>query len=451
MHGSWKYALPIGFVLYSLPLFLRVNSTSDYIVDEEFHIPQGLAFCNKNFDVWDSKITTFPGLYFIALVLHPFNWCNVTGLRLLSLAGAGINILLLYKIRRRTLAGVGGNAYAAHEAITLSVLPPLYFFSHLYYTDTLSLTMVLLFYNYWQQEAHLPASVFAAASVLMRQTNIVWVCMCTGITVLDTLTIKCAKTRTRTSSKKNIRIFGRELWLLLISSPRLVCSCFLSILAKCCFYASIILPFIGFIYINGSIVVGDKNAHEAEVHLPQLFYFAVFAAVFGISNTLRQFRTAVALLRRHFLLAILAAAIIFAVVHLNTMIHPYLLADNRHYTFYIWRRLYGRFWWFRYAMVPVYLLAITIIYSGLRHMSDSFKLMYPLALVLVLCFQRLLELRYFLVPYVLFRLHTRPARKGFAEWLELGVHLLLNVATFYIYFTKEFYWQNYSTPQRIIW
>ncbi|TDG49715.1 hypothetical protein AWZ03_003953 [Drosophila navojoa] len=449
MSLSWKFVLPVGFVLYSLPLFLRVNGTAEYIIDEEFHIPQGLAFCRKQFDVWDSKITTFPGLYFIALVLQPINCCTVTGLRLLSLIGAGINILLLYKIRRRTLAGVGGNAYAAHEAITMSVLPPLYFFSHLYYTDTLALTMVLLFYNYWQQEAHLPAAVWGAASVLMRQTNIVWVCMCCGITVLDTVVQQC--TRSCPSNERPVRLFSSKLWQQLLGSPQLICNSILSILAKCCFYASIILPFIGFICINGSIVLGDKSAHEATLHLPQLFYFSIFAAGFGISNTLRQLRLALGLLRRHLVLSLLAILLITTIVHYNTVVHPYLLADNRHYTFYVWSRLYGRFWWFRYVMAPVYLLALTLLCCGLRHMSDSFKLMFPLALVLVLCFQRLLEVRYFLVPYIIFRLHTRPARKGFAEWLELGGNLLLNVVTFYVYLTKEFYWKNYRTPQRIIW
>ncbi|EDW94096.1 putative Dol-P-Glc:Glc(2)Man(9)GlcNAc(2)-PP-Dol alpha-1,2-glucosyltransferase [Drosophila yakuba] len=449
MNGSWKLILPVGFVLYSLPLFLRVNGTSDYVIDEEFHIPQGLAFCRKEFDVWDPKITTFPGLYLLALLLHPLNLCTVTGLRMLSLAGAGINILLLYKIRRRILAGSGGNSYAAHEAITMSVLPPLYFFSHLYYTDTLSLTMVLLFYNYWQQEAHLPAAVFGAASVLMRQTNIVWVCMATGMTVLDTLVNQCA--RTGLVPKEKVRLMGKELWIQLFSSPQLLCNCILSILAKCCFYASIILPFVGFLFINGSIVVGDKSAHEASLHVPQLLYFAIFAAGFGISNTIRQFRAAAELIRRNRVLSLLAMLLILVVVHLNTEVHPYLLADNRHYTFYVWSRLYGRFWWFRYAMAPAYLLSICVLFCGLRHMPDSFKLMFPLSLFLVLCFQRLLELRYFLVPYILFRLNTRHTRKGYAEWLELGVHLLLNVATFYVYFTKEFYWKNYRTPQRIIW
>lgn len=35
-------------------------------------------------------------------------------------------------------------------------------------------------------------------------------------------------------------------------------------------YVSVILAFIGFVLWNGSIVVGDKSAHEAALHLPQV-------------------------------------------------------------------------------------------------------------------------------------------------------------------------------------
>lgn len=35
-------------------------------------------------------------------------------------------------------------------------------------------------------------------------------------------------------------------------------------------YILVILLFLGFIYVNGSIVVGDKSAHEAAVNLPQV-------------------------------------------------------------------------------------------------------------------------------------------------------------------------------------
>lgn len=123
-------------------------------------------------------------------------------------------MVLLYKIRRRLLGGAHGQL-AALDAFTLGALPPLYFFSHLYYTDTLSLTTILLFYYYWHKESHLQAAVFgsvqillaiclnilianyfpAAASVLMRQTNVVWVGMCFGITALDVLTGNYARAK----------------------------------------------------------------------------------------------------------------------------------------------------------------------------------------------------------------------------------------------------------------
>lgn len=35
-------------------------------------------------------------------------------------------------------------------------------------------------------------------------------------------------------------------------------------------YITIILAFVAFIMFNGSIVVGDKNAHQAALHLPQV-------------------------------------------------------------------------------------------------------------------------------------------------------------------------------------
>jgi alpha-1,2-glucosyltransferase len=45
--------------------------------------------------------------------------------------------------------------------------------------------------------------------------------------------------------------------------------------------------------------------------------------------------------------------IAFLAVHFNTIIHPYTLADNRHYVFYVFRilRLYSVL---RYLLVPVY-------------------------------------------------------------------------------------------------
>jgi len=42
----------------------------DIYMDEIFHIPQAQKFCHGNFVEWDSKITTFPGLYLLSFLIN---------------------------------------------------------------------------------------------------------------------------------------------------------------------------------------------------------------------------------------------------------------------------------------------------------------------------------------------------------------------------------------------
>ncbi|XP_061393164.1 putative Dol-P-Glc:Glc(2)Man(9)GlcNAc(2)-PP-Dol alpha-1,2-glucosyltransferase [Musca vetustissima] len=447
------YLLPVLLVLvfaaYSLPLFLRVYSTTQMVIDEEFHLRQGIRYCQKQFKEWDPKITTFPGLYFFALLLIPLEFCEVLGLRLISLVAAAVNVVLLYYIRRKSL----GNAHstlAALEALTIGSLPPLYFFSHLYYSDTLSLTMVLLMYAFWQKGSHLQASVYAAASVLMRQTNVVWVAMAFGTTALDLVTVKYAELK---GIKPNdVKIYQPKVIFDILKRFELVMKCLWYIITQGCFYLIIILPFMGFVYLNGSIVLGDKRAHEASIHLPQLFYFSIFCCFFGISNIINRFRATMQAIWQYKSEMIMLTIVFLMIVRFNTLVHPYLLADNRHYIFYIWQRLYGRYWWFKYCMCPVYSIALMFVHQGIKHLRFNLQFMFWLATAIVLCFQRLLELRYFIIPFVLFRLNTRPNLKSSrAHWIELSFNVLLNAITFYIFFTKEIKWDNYKEPQRLIW
>uniref|UniRef100_A0A1I8Q1F7 Dol-P-Glc:Glc(2)Man(9)GlcNAc(2)-PP-Dol alpha-1,2-glucosyltransferase n=1 Tax=Stomoxys calcitrans TaxID=35570 RepID=A0A1I8Q1F7_STOCA len=448
-----SYVAPLLLVLlfaaYSLPLFLRVFSTTQMVIDEEFHIRQGLHYCRKNFKQWDPKITTFPGLYLAALVLIPFEFCEVLGLRLISLIAAGVNVLLMYYIRRRNLGNVQ-SSLAALDAFTIASLPPLYFFSHVYYSDTLSLTTILLFYIFWQKGSHLHASVYAAASVLMRQTNVVWVGMAFGTMALDLVTVKYAECKQ--ISPKDVKLYKPHVILNILKRFELLCKCLWYIFTQGCFYLIIILPFMGFVYLNGSIVLGDKRAHEASIHVPQLFYFSIFCLIFASSNTITKVKATFQALTNNTSEMIMVTIVFLLIVRFNTLVHPYLLADNRHYIFYVWQRLYGRYWWFKYCMCPVYTIAFMFVHQGIKHLRFNFKLMFWLATAIVLCFQRLLELRYFIIPFVIFRLNTRPNLKSrMAQWVELSFNILLNAVTFYVFFTKEIKWNNYKDPQRLIW
>ncbi len=138
--------------------------------------------------------------------------------------------------------------------------------------------------------------------------------------------------------------------------------------------------------------------------------------------------------------AIPIMAIMLATVHFNTIVHPFTLADNRHYVFYVFRILL-RHPSIKYLAVPVYFVcawaAITALgglpnehqptASHLRekkvtnnkpdpsnsspqnppHQANTitFVLVWLLATSLSLITAPLVEPRYFIVPWLIWRLH----------------------------------------------
>lgn len=197
-------------------------------------------------------------------------------------------------------------------------------------------------------------------------------------------------------------------------------------------------------------------------------------------------------------LVVLAGALGAAtlIVRYNTIIHPFTLADNRHYMFYVFRYTILRAWWIRYALVPAYVACAWLCWTALRGSSflpsDAVLLAVCLALagkkqpaatskdisqakqilstvspptstVLILLLSATLSLvtaplvepRYFILPWVFWRLlvPARPALPTSAPesdsagspWLvsllETVWFLLVNAVTMYIFITRPFYWK----------
>jgi alpha-1,2-glucosyltransferase len=130
-------------------------------------------------------------------------------------------------------------------------------------------------------------------------------------------------------------------------------------------------------------------------------------------------------------------------------VHPYLLADNRHYTFYVWNRFFGRYEHARFAAIPIYVFGLSTIFSSLDG-SIGFKMFFVISTVLTLCLQKLIEIRYFLIPFLLLRLNRSSVTKKWT-FLELLVNLSLNAITFSIFFNTEIRWKDFEDVQRIIW
>ncbi|KAL6507990.1 hypothetical protein OROGR_024185 [Orobanche gracilis] len=131
--------------------------------DEIFHVPQAQQYCRDNFRSWDPMITTPPGL----------DSCSTSILRLTNGVLAVICSILVYEIIIQLRPSLDDKK-ATLRAMVLSLYPLHWFFTFLYYTDVASLTAVLAMYFLTLKKKYLLSSLLGALSVLIRQTNTVW-------------------------------------------------------------------------------------------------------------------------------------------------------------------------------------------------------------------------------------------------------------------------------------
>lgn len=193
-------------------------------------------------------------------------------------------------------------------------------------------------------------------------------------------------------------------------------------------------------------------------------------------------------------------------VHYNTIVHPFTLADNRHYVFYIFRIL---LWHpvIKYVAVPVYFVCAWLVINAMGEGSGksiaesrpktrlegnkdeisatlhsrgestpaSFVLVWLAATTMSLITAPLVEPRYFIVPWLVWRMNVpvesgqaqrrdgSGGRKSLAErglswlisnrlWVETVWYLVVNLVTCYVFLFKGYVWpQEPGKVQRFMW
>ncbi|KAJ4308738.1 glucosyltransferase [Fusarium piperis] len=200
-------------------------------------------------------------------------------------------------------------------------------------------------------------------------------------------------------------------------------------------YIAVLVAFGSFVLWNGGVVLGDKSNHVATIHLPQMLYIWPFFGFFSLpllvpyalpfvnalvrvitSKSPNSFATPVVgtrvgkgsksrssrsapsrtparapdttppalsaplrvadfvfnskILWPIYLLATILLSV--AVVRYNTIIHPFTLADNRHYMFYIFRYTIRRASWIRYALIVPYTVARWMTWGVMAGCSPMF-------------------------------------------------------------------------------
>ncbi|KAI6351584.1 glucosyltransferase [Pyricularia grisea] len=307
-------------------------------------------------------------------------------------------------------------------------------------------------------------------------------------------------------------------------------------------HVSILGLFAGFVAWNGGVVLGDKSNHVATLHLAQMLYIWPLIAFFSaplmlrcLFSTARHLQkllpgrtaqlqkersmkssqkdwvlTCLAFIRKHtstgypFPLWYVSAAVATAIVHKSTIIHPFTLADNRHYMFYVFRYSILRRPEVRYLLVPFYVVCHRLCWHliggtstqdskrsrfiqapGVEAVSSvppkdaakvkeadrpedggeslSAGVMWLLATALSLITAPLVEPRYFILPWVMWRImvpawrvkEPRSGEKGLANTLRswtqgLDLRLMLetlwfvaiNLGTMYIFIYRPYHWKD---------
>ncbi|KAL4520856.1 hypothetical protein Ndes2526B_g00042 [Nannochloris sp. 'desiccata'] len=338
-------------------------------------------------------------------------------------------------------------------------LYPLHFFyTFLYYTDVASTFFTLSAWLAARKQRYRLAGLLGGFAVLMRQTNAVWVAFIAARSVIEICLLHYKQgstskgTGNSTSLVTDILLVLQRAWTLRSALLRLLWP-----------LISVVFTFAGFILYNGGIVVGDKDNHVPVRHLMQPLYFVLYCTIClapaywtpkTMERTLAKTLTS-SLFKTASLLISLAVSIALSIFS-GTLVHPFLLADNRHYTFYLWRRVVNCTPWMRYALIPAYmysLLALNALFAGScgkrAGQRPIERVLFAATVAIVLIPAHLIEFRYYTVAfYAVFMMSSTPTVAALA--VTAGLFVVCNALTLYIFAMRPFQWGDGSVA-RFLW
>ncbi|KAH0562710.1 hypothetical protein GP486_002626 [Trichoglossum hirsutum] len=426
--------------------------------------------------------------------------------------------------------------FTIHTALNIALFPPLFFFSALYYTEPWSIFWVLLAHPVLRSSKSsvkakgslgrfLLANSFLVAqgviALLFRQTNISWIVVFYGgleaVQSLESTAIDQTAFKARDLTIQGVAIRSWESGH--VYDPPVHDAYFQGkiVLLAVSPYLVLLGAFGAFTIWNGGIVLGDKSNHVASLHLPQMLYIWPYIAFFSFpliypylvdalpQACLPQFLRFSNKVRPRVSVALSFTGLMLCIVHFNTIVHPYLLADNRHYVFYVFRWILLRHRVAKYLVIPIYFVCgwATIMAlggtqvptisstqtdrskgkgSGKGERGDavrnraSFVIIWLTAAASSLVTAPLVEPRYFIMPWMMWRLYlpnsiftskralvvkeSRSRARSYlgapfdrsSLWFETAWFLLVNSLTMYVFLYRGYEWpQEPGNVQRFMW
>ncbi|XXG75185.1 hypothetical protein AAC387_Pa07g3751 [Persea americana] len=451
--------------IWVIPMSILVNRiVPDPYMDEIFHIPQAQQYCRGDFKSWDPMITTPPGLYYLSLAY----------------------VASLFPVIRFTNASLSFS-----ESCSTPVLRST--------NDVASLTAVLAMYLACLKQHYWLSALLGGLAIFIRQTNVVWMLFVACIGAINYKSVLNGKDHIQpdhpmTSSGKIDRLADKKrpevapnlrhrkmsnsVNTINLSSIKMTVhssspdagmigevqdiiaglwSLKWEFLMSFTPYILVLVAFIAFVIWNGSVVLGAKEAHAVSPHFAQIMYFGLVSAAamapmhfsFGQISVLCQLFWKNKLL--NLFLGLIALTVGLIAVHFFSVAHPYLLADNRHYPFYMWRKVITAHWSMKYLLVPLYVYSWFSIFSILgKFRKKIWVLIYFLACAAVLIPAPLIEFRYYTIPFYFMILHSQIDDNR--SWSLIGIlYMAVNIFTMMMFLFRPFTWAHEPGTQRFIW
>lgn len=476
---NWFIAWPIMFIVTLVLTIYTSRKTIPFkFIDEIFHITMTEQYLDGDWTTWDPKITTPPGLYILGYfqgklgsILPWINGRSLLWLRLVNTFGG--TVVLPYMLNHLFILNPIGFWQSS-----LILSPIFYIFNFVYYTDVWSSILVISAMSiavglpYGDVRSCQISAGLLWISLWFRQTNVIWSLFVLVLVIERRAIIRQNFTDSNLNNCIKFLIqFFEDFWV--YSWP---------FLAN---FGSFVL----FLIYNRGITLGDKDNHSVGLHIMQVFYCFVLFTVLTVPVWFSEDYVKWYMYRFRFawLIVLIEISIIWVFIRYFLVVHPFLLADNRHYSFYIFKYLINSpSFWIKYGLMGlVYHFSTFVTFHNLNGNLFEFSsitdvpfketrdlplkptwitiIAFTCCLIFTLVPSPLFEPRYYIIPFFIYRIIIcvpyEEIWNGLGRsnvilirlYLEFAYLVAFNAILVLVFIKKEVVWEGMSEIQRIIW
>jgi len=387
MTTAFKNATFLLLVLAAMAAIFPHFGDAKLLVDENDNYVQITNFLHHNFKLLE--ISALPGYHalvtFLAMI---FGFSTIYEIRIITAIIGYFSVcaylFLSVKIHGKTdFTGT----------IQYFLMPVIFVFLFLIYTDIASLLAVMLMVHAVLKRQYTLAGLLGIASMLFRQNNVIWIVFAMSLSYVENFGWSI--------STDNLKASLRKLWLFILC----------------------IALFVSFVIINHGVAVGDASSHPAfkfSTGNISFFLFTIFVMLLPLQVTALPKIYQLLVEKKWLLIPILLFFLFFWFTfhpdHPYNQIEPQYYMRNLILTRTQLNITYKIFFFFPVLYATLFLIVTPLI-------SQKYYLIYPFT-ILFLAPSWLIEQRYYLIPLVLL-MSFRKKSNTVAEWITIGWFLVI--------------------------